>query len=214
MPPPSQVIPEQGQSRSAQFISATIPAGETRQFNVSGNYYYFFEADGPVIVKTDLGSNKRLSVGTGEIVPPGSFFRFLELYNDGAADVDILLYAGFGIPVDNRLNIVRERPLQIQPVTEALSEAAGAGITSIAAATAVSYAPSLTGNRIMRRSITVSNLDNALNLYIRDASGNPIGCIFPQTAQVYFVSEEVDVYNPDLVSAVDCFIGEIYYIEN
>jgi hypothetical protein len=217
MPPPNRFAPE-GLSRSAQLITAVVPAGETRQFNVAGNFYYFFECDFNIKVRTDVGSDKLFNVGMGEQVPDGSFFRFIILDNtDGVDDCSFELYAGFGRPIDNRLNVVRERPNGTQAVAEDESVAEGeSGATplSLGAGVTQTFAPVLTGDRTQRRSVTVTNHDAAQVIYIMDNQGTPeiLGAVWPQTTQVWFLSDTINVQNPG-AGAVNISVGSIYYTD-
>lgn len=212
MPAPSQIFPTDGISRSAQTIIATIPAASTRQFNVPGNYFYFVENGGTVWLKTDIGGSKPYQLGTGEIVPPGSFFRFLELENRSAASIDIELYIGFGEYIDKRLNIVRERPASVQPVAEQPTAYVASATVSIAATTAVVFTGTPATGQLRRKAIVISNRDTAASIVVRDDSNAPGTEVFPSTSITLPVSGEIEVYNPT-GGAIAVYMAEIFYLD-
>ena len=210
MPPPNQSFPTDGISRSAQTIIATIAAGDTRQFNVPGNYFYFVENDGTLFVKTDIGASKPYQLGTGEIVPPGSIFRFLELENKTANPIAIELYVGFGEFLDKRLNIVRERPASVQPVAEQNTEYVASATTSIGAGAGVTFTGTPGAGQLRRKAIVVSNRDTAAQLQVRDASGGPGTTVFGSTSITLPVSGEIEVFNAT-GGAISVYMAEIFY---
>lgn len=213
-------IPSIGPSQQMQSVDIVLAAGETRQVIIQGQWLYVKEAyrtvdassADDVQIGSDICGPLPFNVGTGFRFPVGSQFRFLQVSNPATnGEVFLQIQAGYGDYIDNRLNIVRTRPASLQPVVDALADGIGAGISSIAATTAVAFPSTPPTGYLHRKSITISNLDPALPLYIRDGSGAVLGVIFANTAQVYFLSGDVEVYNPN-PAPVACYVGEIWYL--
>lgn len=214
------LTPGFGPSQQPQAAIITLAPDETRQVIIQGQWFYIKEAyltadassSNDVEVSSDICGPTPHNVGTGLRFASGSQFQYITVHNPATnGEVYLEIIAGYGEFIDNRLNIVRTRPASLQPVVDAQSEAEGSGVTSIAAAGTEVFPATPPAGYLFRKSITISNLDPSAPLYVRDAVGAVIGVVFAQTAQVYFVSGEVQVFNPN-AGAVACFIGEIWYL--
>lgn len=199
-----------------------IPAGETRPVNLQGQWFYIKELYDLVTnttaddlqISTDLGGEMPYNVGTGARFPGEAQFRHLIVRNSGANSVYVEIIGGYGDYIDNRLNIVRERPGQVQAVQDQPTEATGWVGTSLAATTGQTFDGTPPAGYTQRKAIIITNRDaTTAELQIREtATGNVIGIIFASTAQVYFVSGSVEVFNPN-GAPISCHVGEIWYVQ-
>ena len=208
---------------SAQLIILKLGAGLTRQVPGYGNRYYCKElynattnngvAD--IQIQTDATSKRPLNVGIGEHVPEGSYFTVLTLFNPLAVDVYVELYSGFGDIIDNRLNIVRERPAYNQPVTDAPTDvialpAAVADANTLAAGDTWLLSTTPPTGYSQRRGFTIANADPNLPVQIVDANGDVISLVFAESPHVYYVSGAVGIKNAN-ASGLAVYVGEIWY---
>lgn len=81
------------------------------------------------------------------------------------------------------------------------------GIVAQAAGTGTVY--SGTNGRQGRYAILVSNLDAANKLYLRTGSGVELGVIWPSVTEIFPISEDVEVWNPNGVQ-VSFIVGQLF----
>lgn len=208
---------------SQQFVTVKIGPGKSIQIPGYGNRYYckeLFDADtnngvADIEIQTDATSRRPLNVGIGERVPEGSYFTTLTLFNPTSSTVSVQLYSGFGDILDNRLNIVRERPAYSQPVIDSATDVI-ASPALIADGNVIDNGDTLVLSGVppagysQRRGFTVANMDPNGVIRIVDADGEPIGAVFPETTQVYYISGEIGVRNNSGAN-ISVYVGEIWY---
>lgn len=212
-------------STSQQLVTLSLAPGKSIQVPGYGNRYYCkelyavstFAGVADIQIQTDLTSKRPLNIGMGEVVPDGSYFTALTLFNpDTNPTIKIELYAGFGDIIDNRLNIVRERPANVQPVadspTDVIALPALVALSNlIAAGTTVPLSASPPAGYFQRRGVTIANADPNNPLQLVDGNGDAIGIIFAESTQVYYFSGDGGVKCPG-VSDIEAYVGEIWYI--
>lgn len=216
---PAKQIPTFGPSQSALPIIITLAAGETRQLVAQGQWFYVKEsylsasasAAEDIEIQSDISPPMPFNVGTGFVFPGASQFRFLIVKNTNAAAVYLEIVVGYGQYIDNRLNIVRTRPAQVQPVQDQASEMISDNVSSIAATTAVPFSSTPPTGYGQQRAVIIANADPNSSLYVRDSSGNPVGIVFAESTQVYYFSGDFQVYNPTGV-AITYFVGRVWYL--
>jgi len=213
-------------STSQQLVTLSLAPGKTIQVPGYGNRYYCKElyaattyagvAD--IQIQTDLTSKRPLNIGMGEKVPEGSYFTTLTLFNPSTnPTIYIELYSGFGDIIDNRLNIVRERPAGIQPVADAPSDvialpAVVAAGYSLAAGATMPLSTSAPAGYAQRRGFIVANADPNSSLQIVDDNGDVIGYVFAESTHSYYLSGAAGIKNAT-GTAITYAVGEIWYVQ-
>jgi hypothetical protein len=211
-------------STSQQIITLKIASGKTMQVPGYGNRYYCkelyaqttFTGVADIEIQTDLSSKRPLNLGMGEVVPDGSYFTTLTLFNPSSnPDIVVELYAGFGDIIDNRLNVVRERPAGTQPVMDAQTSliASPVNVTNnfvIAAGATLALDGVPPTGYAQRRSFTVANLDANAVLQIVDSAGKACAAVFGTSTQIYYISGAVGIKN-GTGAAVSAYVGEVWY---
>jgi hypothetical protein len=187
--------------QQAGILSPLLPAGGRIPFAVLGRYFHLVDSPCSIGVKLDEGSESLMRPGSGVELMGGDEFRRIELHNPSNAPVRVSFWAGFSRYYDYRLAL-------IEPETE-LHAWNG---TSIAANNHVDFHPQITGTRIRRKCIMITNGDPNLRLQVRDQAGNVALQIMGQDSITLPISGFVRVHNPN-GSPVDCSISEIYWTQ-
>jgi hypothetical protein len=198
----SRDIDREAYTRSSVYVRQTIPAGETIHVSAFGETFYFIGLTAPVNVRTDVTSMKPYRQGTGEVFPPELRFRSLDIENPNAGPVQLVLWVGFGEYIDRRTALV-----------DGFTVALGSPFNNVPAMTARTFNGVPSGNQLHRKAITVTNLDLANPLLVRDGSANVICAVLPNTSLILPISGPVDIYNAT-GSSIAAYMGEIWYVEN
>ena len=185
--------------RHGSLRRVAVPAGQKNAFSSSGRFLRVIESPVPVEIRLDDQPGSDFGAGTGLQFPEGEGFQRVEITNSASFDIVVVLWLGFVDYVDNRQAL-------IEPETEFASNAA----TQIAAGATLALPPALTGLRMRRKAVNVSNMDAALLLELLDPAGVR-GMSIPGGYTVTLpVSREVRVRNPN-GAPVAVAISEIYW---
>ncbi len=84
-------------------------------------------------------------------------------------------------------------------------------LNTIAGNATVTLAPTISGNRLRRKSIILSNGDSANRLNVIDVDGGRCPILFPETNICLTVSGTIKVYNPNSF-ALEFYATEIYWV--
>jgi hypothetical protein len=180
----------------------TLAPGEERRFPKTGVHFRIIYAAQLVEVRLDEGPAMVMAAGMGITYSGGATFETVSIKNTSALLQSVLFYAGFAEFVQPSL------PL-LTPPTQNVSFPS---LTSLAAGAHVAIAPTYSGRRLRRASVTITNADTSARLNWRDEAGVIGGIIFPETSVLLPISETLQVFNPNGVS-VSLSVSEIYYLQ-
>lgn len=194
------------------------PAGTTQSIQTipqAGDRFYIVDCDTDTAVgiKTHKTQQELFTVGTGKQFTPDQAFQTLEIENFSADIVTLVMFSGYGDYIDKRTTIVGNRLSSVLPTIEPKTLPVAGATASIASGGNINLAPSITGTRLRRKAITVSNLDPNANLQIRDVGNvNVLLTIFPQTSIILPLSEACFIFNAS-AGAIALSYGEIYWLK-
>lgn len=175
--------------------------GKIEPVNCGGaDFFAVVMSAGDLEIKMPGGEFTLFGQGDSYTLPPGEKFTRLEVRNPSASNsAKVILYAGLGRYEQRRQSV-------IEPDTEFISDPG----TSLAAHTGVVFDGIVTGQRIRRKSIEISNLDAALSLQMRDQNANVGLTISAGHSITLPISKYVELYNPN-GSAVSYAFSEIWW---
>lgn len=177
-----------------------LAPGMVDSINVVGRNFWVIYSPVDVEVMLPGGEWGLHTQGSGiDNLEDGKTFNRLTVRNPSLGEITVVIYVGGPLYRDSRLAI-------IEPKTEA----EGWEGEELPATTGEYFGPIPTGDRIRRKCIQVTNLDQNLDLQLRDEDEDVILTVFPRTSITLPISEYVEVYNPN-GSPVACNISEIWW---
>ncbi len=185
----------------SHFTTLEIPAGRVQPVNAEGRNFYVVYS--PVDLEIAMNGGEFAIYGQGagiEDLPEGRTFKRLEIRNPSAASIIVKVYIGGPLYRDSRYAV-------IEPATVA----DGWSGSSLAPTTGQSFPGTPSGNRVRRKAIVATNLDQNLTLQIRDPDGHVVLTIFPQTSITLPISGPVEFYNQNGGGSVACNFSEIWW---
>lgn len=145
----------------------TILPGQTVPRNGLGNFFYFIEANGPLMGRSNLDPLKPFDVGTGVYYGPKTkSFNRMEIANEQSFPITVTLYRGFARYIDRRLNTTAFRRQMNVPIVPPLST-----MESQTWSPAAAEEISVVGGH--QRCVTIFSLENAA-ITVLNESGNVI----------------------------------------
>lgn len=167
-----------------------------------GEAFYLIECTGEVEIRMDDSPAITYRKSTGERLPKGERFKFLEFINHGSP-LTVRVWVGFGEYVDRRFELL-----------ESTTRARGwDGAQEIPAGSFVDFAPQLGGGVLRRKAIIVTNLDANENLRLTDTDGNTFMTVFARSSVTLPISDVLRINN-DTGDALSCNVGQIEYVES
>lgn len=191
----------------SQLYTIPLAASSTLRLMNPGRFWELVSAPAPIGVKVGEMPEVLLSPGQG-LGPwqaPDEFDGY-ELRNPLAEAITIQFWCGYVGFTDNR-----------RDNTESPTESVGRGITSIAGTTATDLVPVITGTRIRRKAVIVSNFDAAVSIYVSDytpadsGKGNIVATVGPGQCVILPISEPCRLKNTT-AGAVSCAVADIYWL--
>lgn len=203
---PDMTLPPAAFNRTGSVRNGQIPPGTVANPGVStisvpGQKFYFINLTGSIRAMTDVTPADIFELGTGRSFPPESQFLTLTLLNDSPTAIQYTVFIGWGDYLDNR------------PFVERKTQSFGAGFSSIAANSTVSFTgiPDTTKNQFQRRSLQLTNFDPAIYLYIQDSTGADVLGVNPLQNAILYDASALKIANKT-ASAVSCIVSETWYL--
>jgi hypothetical protein len=185
--------------------------------NVTGSTFACTESNGGFEMSFDDGEWFPFDVGLKVRFPRPDFFTKLGFRNPGNAEVTFEFVTTSGEIIDARLNVVRDRPLQLQVVdyptilkTHAISMLTGNGNAGDRLAM-----PNLVGGGYaQRKAALITNNDPTLDLEVYELVGGVaaghVSTVFARQVHALPTSADLILVNEN-ATPVNCRASEIYY---
>lgn len=177
-------------SRTSLTYKNIVPAGGTLPIPAAGTFFYVQVATAPVKIRPSDGVFVEYEQGTGLNLDLVNSFSQLEVRNDNAAAVVVVIFVGFDGFIDNRL-ILQNGLLQsaVYPTYPVASAAVSIAITD-RSGTQFTDSNGLNWYAIARQSILIFNTDTGVTLLLQKsmaavAADPSIAAIYPQTSLNY-----------------------------
>lgn len=180
--------------------SFVVPAGGVRPINSGGRFFRVVKTNVPLAIQRSGAAYQPYEQGDAEELADGETFDRLEVKNTAAVDAYVEIYVGYGRREQSR-----------QTVMEPPTRTVGSGKVDLGAETPLVVAPLLLAGDLQRKAVYVTNGDGSnLRLEVRDKSGKALGVILSGESAVFYVSDTIQIYNPNPV-AVSVYYGQVYH---
>ena len=177
-----------------------IPPAAIRPIPQAGDFFLVVQANTPLEIQRSGAPFTTYEQGDSETMPEGSEFDRLEVKNTTATTCYAKIFVGYGRRGQNR-------PTLMEPPTRTV----GSGKVDLVAETALDVAPLLLAGDLRRKAVYITNGDGSnLRLEVRDKTGKAFGVILSGESAVFYVSDTVQIYNPNPV-AVSVYYGQVYH---
>ena len=190
---------------NSKLYRVRVPAGEVLPIKISGRHVSVVATPIPLIVRIgDMSENDFLS-GQGVSFDAGESFDRVEVSHKGDAAIFVEIWIGWVAFVDNRRDNIESPTITV-----------GRAFIQIGANAIIDLIPEITGSRIRRKALIISNYDPAITIFVSDSSsanvnkGNIIARVGREEAIILPISEACRLRN-DTGAPVSCSVGEIYW---
>lgn len=199
-------------SRTSLTYKNIIQPGATLPIPSAGTFFYVQVATAPVKIRPSDGVFVEYEQGTGLNVDLVNAFSQLEIKNENAAAVVVVVFVGFDGFIDNRL--ILQSGLISQAVYSTYSVANTAATVDIIdlSGTAFTDANGIVWYAIQRTAILVFNTDTGVTLLLQKATAASsadasIAAIYPSTSLNYPASGDWRIRSGANINAI---VSEIY----
>jgi hypothetical protein len=166
---------------SDQSLTLVIAPGTSKRVECFATSFYVRESNGPVRIKSPFFAEAILSVGLGKEAPPGFGFKMLEVHNDNAFEITVVLDIGAGRTIDRRLNIVSGRgaALGVYAIETEIEVEAALAAGTLANAAEVVFDPTPGPTHLLRQEVVITNNSATARLLLLDVNDDVIGAVPP-----------------------------------
>jgi len=191
-------------SKGYQVFTKLILAGTNQTFDVQGHAFFLIRTTNTVEIKTNKTGFSEFKEKQGITADEGFIFNQIEVRNNNAFDVTVVLWAGFGDFKDVSAFLFDARTNLI-----------GTNETSLASGSELDYDGNPFDENIQRKEIIITNNSVTAGevLTIRDSADNVVGTVQPGFTLSLQTSDHVNIIN-NTAGAIAMNVSEVWYLIN